>query len=184
MKRLGLIIIAVALILEACQITEDATAPNRKTHVGNPAPDWLDIPTDNCTFEAAKCDVIRAGIDYLIHHANESCRMAGQAALQRFEAPASSNAGYRDQPQPPAGSGPDIDMGVWMDGGPTPSGWEPTSGYVEVSPSFWNSQSTSTADRVGALLAHEEQHQNGQDGPDHAKGVAMGYQISCLNPAP
>ena len=125
--------------------------------------------------EQWKCDVIRAGIDYLLNHANESCRAVGQVALDRFEAPASSGEGYEETAQVP-----DQDMGVVMQAGNSYSGGVPVNGEVEVDPSFWASGYTDAA-HTGALEAHEEQHQNGMDWY-HNTGVAMAYQTACLNP--
>jgi hypothetical protein len=124
-----------------------------------------------------KCDIIRAGIEYLLNHANASCRSVGEVALSRFEAPASSGQGYREAAQVNG-----IDMGVQMQAGSSYSGGVPTNGYVDVYGSFWTSGYTDGA-HTGALLAHEEQHQNGMDWY-HNTGIANAYQTSCLNPQP
>jgi len=167
-----LLLVLGGVLAAGCHAFEDATGPSGKMQSGvRPRHDL----TNNCNMEQWKCDEIRAGIDYLLNHANVSCRNAGQAALDRFNAPASSGMGYQEAAQV---SG--YDMGVNMRTGSSVSGWVPSDGYVNVYGSFWNSGYTDPQ-HAGALLAHEEQHQDGNDGPGHNTGIANAYQTSCLN---
>ena len=173
-RGLLLIIVAMEAILASCQASDDATGPRYR---GGGVRPRSDVDPLNCNMDQSKCDIIRAGIDYLLNHANVSCRSVGQVALSRFEAPASYGEGYQEATQVPG-----IDMGVPMTLGNSYSGYVATSGYVNVYGSFWAGGYTDPA-HTGALLAHEEQHENGMDGPGHNTTIANAYQESCLNPA-
>lgn len=70
-------------------------------------------------------------------------------------------------------------MGVYMVPGNSYSGGVAGNGYVDVYPSFWN-HGYSDPQHAGALLAHEEQHQNGMDW-DHNTHIAQAYQDACYN---
>lgn len=136
-----------------------------------------------CNMDAWKCDILRAGIQYDIDHANEQCRAAGYAALARFEAPWSTGWGY-EEATPPTGS--NNQMWVNMVPGQSPSGGVPVDGKVWVSTYLWSS-GNSTAQN-GSLMAHEEQHQNGYDythvdvyGNTPGEGQKMFDR--CMNPS-
>jgi len=64
----------------------------------------------------------------------------------------------------------------------TYSGWVHTSDYTQVTDSFWNSTSADDPLYAGSFIAHEEQHHNGMDGPNHNKGVGTAYELACQNP--
>ena len=165
-KRLILVSAAVTFLAGCVGAPTDATVPH--VRLRNDA-------ELNCNMDQSKCDIIRAGIQYLLDHKNTVCKNVGAVALGRFEAPAATGNGYQEASQIPG-----IDMGVRMQAGSSYSGGVPVDGKVDVYPSFWTNGFTDEA-HTGALLAHEEQHQNGYDW-NHNTGVAMNYQTTCLNP--
>lgn len=168
-----IVLSAVVLLFAACS-TEVTTGPNG---IASPRHRSNDVDAYDCEMSPTKCQVIQAGITYLLQHANISCRTAGTAAQNRYNAPA-GQAGYKDGTQ--AGDGY---MYVWAGlSNSTPSGYTGTDGYTYVEPSMW-SDNWSDPRQVGSLIAHEEQHQNGNDGPNHNTGIAVAYQQACLNPA-
>ncbi len=173
MRRVLPYLFAVGATLVSCRAAENISAPNdQRLQTAGPS---KDVEGMNCNMDQWKCDVIRAGIDYLLNHANETCRNVGQVALDRFEAPASTGNGYED-----AAQASNYYMGVVMVPGNSYSGAVTTSGHVEVYPNFWNSPITDPQ-HTGSYLAHEEQHQNGMDAPDHHTGYGYGYQEACYN---
>ncbi len=146
MRRVALpMILVLVALLASCNAPGDVAAP--MVPGAQPLMDTGDL---NCDLPEYQRDIIRAGIQHLLDHANEACKNAGSAALGRFEAPAASGNGYRSATQEP-----DIDMGVDMHAGSSPSGGVPTNGYVDVYASFWTSGATD-ATHTGGLLAHEE----------------------------
>lgn len=171
MRRVLPLVLAVGATLASCRAADNISAPNDH-RIGDPL---RDVTGMNCNMDESKCDIIRAGIDYLLNHANGFCRSMGQAALDRFEAPAATGDGYEEASQV-AG----YNMGVVMEPGWGSSGYAPTSGQVDVYPSFWTSGFTD-AQSTGALLAHEEQHQNGNDGIGDNTGYGPAAQQTCLN---
>jgi hypothetical protein len=60
----------------------------------------------------------------------------------------------------------------------TQSFYAPNDGYTRVTENYWNSGFTDPAE-AGGLLAHEEIHHLGWDGPEHNTGEADEAQQSC-----
>jgi hypothetical protein len=175
-QRLALTIIAFVALLGACQLSKDATGP-RDLKLSNQRPHFDVVIGSDCQLSPSQCEMIRQGIEYLLQHANISCRLAGQYAQDRLSS-SNGSKGYRSKELGSQG-GQDTNMGVAMWGSTsTYSHWEPVDGYVDVDPGF-----SGDWQLVGSVLAHEEQHMNGMDGPDHRTGIAWAYQQSCMNPA-
>lgn len=127
----------------------------------------------DCWGYSWQCDQVRAGIAYLLQHANESCRAAGQSAQARYDAPP-GEAGFA-----PGNAGGDNDQMYVIMGYPasTPSGQGATDHYTYMQGSYYGLSDAQS----GALIAHEEEHQNGDDGINHNTGKAQALQDKCLN---
>jgi hypothetical protein len=127
----------------------------------------------DCFMYSFQCEAVRSGIDYLLQHANQTCKDVGARALDRYNA-MPGVAGFT------WGNGKSgYDSYVIMKyPAATPSGYGPTDNYTYMEPSFWNYDRATQ----GTLIAHEEQHQNGLDGIYHNTGSAYFIQNTCLNP--
>jgi hypothetical protein len=67
-------------------------------------------------------------------------------------------------------------MYVLMDPDPgTFSGWGPSDQNTYVNSSAFGGSTSS----LGGLIAHEEEHQSGEDGPNHNTGIANATQATC-----
>lgn len=133
--------------------------------------------TDDGYMSAAqKCAIIRNGIDYLLAHANISCRDAGAVALSRFLA----TDGTRGFDERQSAAGYDMETDMQYAGSSTTSGWGSASGYTHVDPDYFRGDMTDPL-QVGGLVAHEEKHQDGSDGPAHNTGIAQAYHDACRN---
>lgn len=164
--RSMLFIMLFALLTVACG--EKAQSGLRRSALGP----RFDVEGVDCNMSPDKCSVLLAGITYLRTHANSMCINLGNIALARYNS--TSGDGYDEAAQVP-----NADMGVLMQTGTSLSGWVPQNGRTQVYPSFWPSATTDQL--AGALIAHEEVHHLGNDGPNHNTTYAAQTQSACLN---
>lgn len=165
MRRLVALALVVTMI--GCR-GEGPTAPRLRQGYGLKPSTEMD-----CQLYSWQCQQVQSAINYLLQHANAACQAAGAAAQARYDAmpgvagfaPGNGTSGYDSYVIMQTQSG-------------MPSGWGPTDGYTYIESSFW----AVDALHAGALLAHEEEHQNGDDGPMHNTGKANALQSMCLNP--
>ena len=175
MRRIAFRLTVLGVIVAACDAADDIAGLRPEPRVAN---------TEDCRMNGdgnltaqQKCAIVKAGIDYLVDHANWSCKDVGQRALARFNA--TTGEGFSERQNPP-GQQMSVDMYY---GGGTQSGWTANSGYTHVDVGYWTSGQTSN-NIAGSLIAHEEKHHDGSDGAFHNTGIAPAWQQACLNPQP
>jgi hypothetical protein len=174
MRHLGRLAIALVVLLASCHAAEDAGAP-KSAQLAPKAPN-RDEELD-CQLSPERCQLVQAGISYLLQHANGDCRAVGASAWDRYNAPSGSGEGYKNG---------DPAMGGFMYGfmrvnTTSPSGYAPTDGYVYIQESAYSAGAGDPA-TMGSFLAHEEKHKDWADNPYHSMNVAYEYQRRCLNP--
>lgn len=172
MQRPALIIIAVVLVITACNVAQDATAPQRPMP-GEPA---LDFMMEDCQLSESECMRLFSGIEYLQGHANQSCMDVGNSARYRFDAP-SGVAGYARGDNQNTATGMYVGM---VPSSTTYSGYQHYNEYTYVNDIMLHGGFSQA--QIGSSIAHEEIHHTGMDGPGHNTQVADAYYTACMNP--
>jgi len=129
----------------------------------------------DCTLGINSCNQIDAAITRLTNHMNPACVDVGNNARLRYDAPAYTGYGFAPGNQTQAGT---ADAYVLMDEYPFGgyySGWGPRDNHTYMMASV---MSASDSD-MQALIAHEEYHHSGQDGPGDFTGRSPGIQGIC-----
>jgi hypothetical protein len=129
----------------------------------------------DCQMNSEKCSAIRMGILALQLSTNQVCKNIGNAAYNRYAAPAGSGQGFRDGTDP---GDPTDQAYVWMTNGQSYSGMVPADGWIYFTPTFWNSGYNSS--QMAGIIAHEEGgHQTGADDIHHNTGVGYSLEAQC-----
>lgn len=160
---------SIALLGAACSAA-DVTQPQRAAISDKPRTVWTHRdgwcnPGDG-GFSDAECDTLQRGIDMLSNSTNSYCASLGSLAQDALNTwgfmPGSSNS---------------YDMYQYMNASSsTYSGYQNSLGLIYVDGDTFNHNDKA----VAGLIAHEMEHWNGDDGPQHNTGLAEEWQNTCL----
>lgn len=150
--------IVVLILAASCTAEELPTSSGAR-----PSFDYLD-----CTLTATQCATIDTAIAHLEGHGTLQCRQMGSLARMRFDA---SGYGFRS-------GDPSINFHMYtiMQPDPAyPSGMGPTDNNTYVNGGTFSTP----VNEIGALIAHEERHQRGEDDINHNTGIGPATQAAC-----
>ena len=123
--------------------------------------------TLNCTASPELCGRISSGISHLEGHSNFGCAYAGSMLRLLFEHP---DYGF-------AAADPNIaTVGMYVK---MEQNVACPSGFCREDNNIYVASASRDDDLVGGLLAHEYEHYDGYDGPDHNVGSASSRQSIC-----
>lgn len=127
----------------------------------------------DCTLSQGDCKRIEGAINLLVNSGFQDCQQAGNMAKLRYDAPSSSGYGFAPGNAADAGTN---DAYVWMATSSNYySGYGPVDDHTYVMQTAFAYSSTALA----SLMAHEEVHHTGHDGPNHHTGLATSLQGAC-----
>ena len=129
----------------------------------------------DCTLGTNSCNQIDAAITRLTDHPNDACKTVGNMARLRYDAPAFTGYGYAAGTAILAGTKDSyVLMNEYTFGG-YPSGWGARDNHTYI---MTGALSATESDLAG-LLAHEEYHNQGEDGPGDFTGQSNAIQGVC-----